>query len=394
MAGVIKLESDPRITVLALSWRDIKAPKAGGAEIHTHEMLSRADHKKIRFIHFSPLFDSASPDETIDGVRYLRQGNIFSVISAAHAFYRANRDRIDFVIDQCNTHRFFTPFWVPQEKRIFYIHQLTREIWDIQTTFPVSTLGKHLETPMLRMNRNDRAIITVSESTKKDLVAVGFPAERITIVPNALSRDTRACAQNIPEKVTPATFIYVGRFAHYKGIDAAIEALGIVKKTYPDARLWCVGKKDDTYIANTLHPICERYGLTEGAPESNADVIYWGFVSDAQKMQLQGQAKALLFPSVREGWGIIVLEAGIMNTPSIVYDAPGCRDAVDNGKTGYLCRENTPQELARLMSQILDNPSEYASMQKVARDFSKQFSWDKSAKIFTDLILNLGKGSV
>ena len=244
------------------------------------------------------------------------------------------------------------------------------------------------------MNRNDRAIITVSESTKKDLVAVGFPAERITIVPNALSRDTRACAQNIPEKVTPATFIYVGRFAHYKGIDAAIEALGIVKKTYPDARLWCVGKKDDTYIANTLHPICERYGLTEGAPESNADVIYWGFVSDAQKMQLQGQAKALLFPSVREGWGIIVLEAGIMNTPSIVYDAPGCRDAVDNGKTGYLCRENTPQELARLMSQILDNPSEYASMQKAARDFSKQFSWDKSAKIFTDLILNLGKGSV
>ena len=140
MAGVIKLESDPRITVLALSWRDIKAPKAGGAEIHTHEMLSRADHKKIRIIHFSPLFDSASPDETIDGVRYLRQGNIFSVISAAHAFYRANRDRIDFVIDQCNTHRFFTPFWVPQEKRIFYIHQLTREIWDIQATFPVLSL--------------------------------------------------------------------------------------------------------------------------------------------------------------------------------------------------------------------------------------------------------------
>lgn len=119
MAGVIKLESDPRITVLALSWRDIKAPKAGGAEIHTHEMLSRADHKKIRIIHFSPLFDSASPDETIDGVRYLRQGNIFSVISAAHAFYRANRDRIDFVIDQCNTHRFFTPFWVRRKNGFF-----------------------------------------------------------------------------------------------------------------------------------------------------------------------------------------------------------------------------------------------------------------------------------
>ena len=112
-----------------------------------------------------------------------------------------------------------------------------------------------------------------------------------------------------------------------------------------------------------------------------------------------GQQEGVLLEKLKAGEvsaeGLrIVLEAGIMNTPSIVYDAPGCRDAVDNGKTGYLCRENTPQELARLMSQILDNPSEYASMQKVARDFSKQFSWDKSAKIFTDLILNLGKGSV
>lgn len=43
-----------RITILALSWRDIKAPKAGGAEVHTHEILKRADKDKYCIYHFSP----------------------------------------------------------------------------------------------------------------------------------------------------------------------------------------------------------------------------------------------------------------------------------------------------------------------------------------------------
>ena len=49
-----KIMRNSRITILALSWRDIKAPKAGGAEVHTHEILKRADKDKYCIYHFSP----------------------------------------------------------------------------------------------------------------------------------------------------------------------------------------------------------------------------------------------------------------------------------------------------------------------------------------------------
>ena len=99
----------------------------------------------------------------------MRHGNVSTVIFAAVRFYSLNRKNIDFVIDQCNTHRFFTPLWVKPEKRIFYIHQLTKEIWDYSAKFPLSKIGKALEEWFLWLNRHD-PVITVSESTKNELI--------------------------------------------------------------------------------------------------------------------------------------------------------------------------------------------------------------------------------
>ena len=53
----------------------------------------------------------------------------------------------------------------------------------------------------------------------------------------------------------------------------------------------------------------------------------------------------MLFLSVREGWGIPITEAGVVGTPSIVFDSTGIRDAIDNGKAGYLCETNDVEGL-------------------------------------------------
>ena len=113
-----KLVKDDRKTILSLSWRDIKSPASGGAEVHTHEMLSRINHGKYRIIHFSAMYDGLAESESIDQVDYIRKGSIFSVIWYALIFYKRNRANIDYVLEQCNTHRFFTPFWVEKKNRI------------------------------------------------------------------------------------------------------------------------------------------------------------------------------------------------------------------------------------------------------------------------------------
>ncbi len=383
-----KLSEDNRVTILALSWRDIKAPTAGGAEVHTHEMLKRLNHNKYRVIHFAPLYKGEEREEAIDGVQYIRKGNIISVIWYAFLYYKKNRKKIKYVIDQCNTHRFFTPLWVEHKKRIFYIHQLTREIWDINLKFPFSKIGKALESVFLRLNRKDYAI-TVSESTRQELVDLGFDRNKIIIVHNGISFDPWFEEQMYEKEEIP-TFIYVGRYAYYKGIDAAVMAIGKLHQQHINACLWILGKKNEEYVEKKLKPICEKYNLKWGDGEKGCDkdIISWGFVSEEKKLELLSRATALLFPSIREGWGIPITEAGVVGTPSIVYNSPGIRDAVDGGKAGYLCQSNSVEELMEMMRLSIDDAALYQEKKQWAYDFSKEFRWDKTGKVLEQFLDN------
>ena len=371
-----------RITILSLSWRDIKSPKSGGAEVHTFEMLRRADKRRYRIIQFSPLYEGLEREEVIDGITFHREGNAYSVIYKAWRYYRGHRNEIDIVIDQCNTHRFFTKFWIPPQKRIFYIHQLTREIWRINSPGIIGWIGEKLETPMLRLQRND-TVITVSESTKKDLTAVGFDESKIYIIPNALG-ETILEEPFHEDEIKGNEFIYVGRYSKYKGINVAIIALGLVKRRHPDVRLRIVGKKDEEVIQDVIEPLVRQYGLTYGGDDS--DIELCGFVPSEEKYRLMRKSRALLFPSQREGWGIIVSEAGAMGTPSIVYDSPGCRDAVDYGCAGYLCQENSPKEVARLMILSIEDKNGYRKMRMSAYDFAQGLSWEKNKGMFDTVL--------
>lgn len=380
-----KLTKDDRMTILSLSWRDIKSPVSGGAEVHTHEMLSRVNHKKYRIIHLSALYEGLSASENIDEVNYIRKGNIFSVIWYAMVFYKRNRRYIDCVLEQCNTHRFFTPLWVKKEKRIFYIHQLTREIWDIMMKFPMNKVGKFMENFLLHINRKDYTI-TVSQSTKNDLVESGYKSGKIFIIPNGVSFIPWEPEAFKTKEIVP-TFVYVGRYARYKGIDVAVEAFGKFKKERTDAKLWILGRKNDQYISECLLPLCSTYDLSWGeAGDEKADIISWGFVSEQEKLNLLSRATALLFPSAREGWGIPITEAGDVGTPSIVFNSPGIRDAVDFGKAGYLCNKNDANGLLEQMMLVIQKSDLYDEKRRRAYDFSVRFQWEKNGALFESVL--------
>lgn len=376
-----------QITLLALSWRDIKSPNAGGAEIYTYHMLQGAVKQGIRIIHFSPLFKGSPSEETIDGIQYLRKGNVLSVIWHAQIYYLKHRSYIDYVIDQCNTHRFFTKFWVKKQSRIFLIFQLTREIWDYHMPFPFNHIGRLLENAMLRLSKKD-VTITESQSTMEDLIKVGFRKELIHVIPVGLSASAVLMPDEFSPKETKPTFIYVGRYARYKGINYAISALSLMKKTFPSARLWVVGKPNPQYIKKVLNPLCKNLNLTIGKT-NQCDIVIKGFVSDKEKQKLQSSAHALIFPSVREGWGMIVSEAAVCGTPSIVFNSPGCRDAVDFGRAGYLCRENSTEELCRLMLSTQQNREQYENIRNNAYEFSKALSWENTTEKFVALLQSL-----
>ncbi|MFS8213467.1 glycosyltransferase family 4 protein [Paenibacillus sp. S29] len=381
-------EQDGKTVVLLLSWRDIRSPKSGGAEIFTHEMLKRSQQGRFQFIHFSPQFEGMSEHEVIDGITYIRKGNIYSVIYYAMRYYRRHRRKIDYVINQANTHQFFTRFWVEASKRIFFIHQLTREIWFENAKFPLNVIGFHMEPLMLKLARKDRTL-TVSPSTRYDLLKLGFHPDRVHLLPEGIEFDHWPREQFLTKESNP-TFMYAGRFVKYKGIDLVVEAFGQLKEKFPQAMLWIAGKTDKTYVAEQLLPIMKRYGLTYGEPDeqgqSQADITFYGFVSAEHKLELMSRAHALVFPSLREGWGLTITEAAAVGTPSIVSNSPGLVDATDFGKSGYLCFHGDIRGLSEQMERAAKGGEDYMAIRERAYQYALRFHFDHTAAAFEQLM--------
>lgn len=356
-----------------LSWRDIQAPKKGGAEVFTHAMLAKRDFNLTDIIHFSPRFEGGKSMETIDGVEYIRKGNMATVILHAMFYYANHRNEIDFVVDQCNTHRFFTPFWVKRDKRIFFIHQMTREIWKRQLKEPFGTVGMIMENTMTRIYKKCKTL-TVSDSTKEDLVTLGFEDKNIVILPEGI--DFIPWERSKWLSGNPYGFTYVGRYSSYKGIDATVEAFCRFEQSYPEATLGIIGKKNEPYIQQVLEPIIEKYKT------DHSKITYFGFVSEEEKLRLMSESHCLVFPSEREGWGLTITEGAAVGTPSIVFDSPGLRDAVQKGKSGFMTSINSVDEIFNLMVKSTKDLELYQRIQTNAYEFSKQLNWQATADAF------------
>ncbi|MCM3207572.1 MULTISPECIES: glycosyltransferase family 4 protein [Paenibacillus] len=385
--------------VLLLSWRDILAPRRGGAEVFTHEMLKRSTSERYQYVHFSPEFPGSQPIQEIDGILYVRSGNIWSVILHAAKFYRKHHKQISYVINQCNTHQFFTRLWVPRSKRIFFIHQTTREIWYQNMDIIRGLLGYVLEPMLLRMAKYDQTI-TVSASTRNDLIRHGFDPDDVKVIPEGIEFDHWPRESWLPKGSRP-TFLYVGRFMKYKGIDFVFEAFGKLKTTFPNAVLWIAGKTNHQYVDLELRPIMERYKLrameyseTDDLAQLNdhVDVIFHGFVTEERKLELMSRAQVLVFPSQREGWGLTITEAAAVGTPSIVSNSPGLVDAVDYGRSGYLVSHGDVEALSRQMVRSIDKPEEYEFIRQQAYTFAKQFHFDHTGQEFGEWLEHLSRG--
>lgn len=362
--------------ILIFNWRDIKNPKAGGAEVVTHECAKRwvkeGDHEVILF---TAEFPGCRKTEEIDEVKVIRAGRQYSVHWHAFRRYRKTfKGKYDLVIDEINTIPFFTPLYA-HEPVIGLIHQLCREIWWYETKFPLNALGYVSELLYLRLYRRV-PMITVSESTKQDLLRLGFNEKSIHMIPEGIDFKPRNSGS---EKESVPTLIYVGRLIKSKRVHHVIEAFKLVTQQVSNAQLWLVGSGDGTAYEGSLRRMVKTDGL-------NGRVKFWGRVSGDRKRALMGKAHALLAASVREGWGLIVIEANAMGTPAIGYNISGLRDSIRHEETGLLTSVNTPSALAEQVTSFLNDGNLQNKLCQNALAYARNFHWDRSAKAFMDVI--------
>jgi len=314
---------------------------------------------------FAAGFPGAAPTAELDGIRIVRKGRQWSVHLQAIRHYR-NRlaGRFDLVIDEVNTMPFFTPLWadIPASLLIF---QLAREVWWYESRFPVNAIGYVVEPWYLRLYRRTNAY-TISESTRDDLRRLGWRAP-ITVVPIGIED----VAIEPLERSAPPSFVYVGRLAPSKRVHDIIQAFAGFQTTGPPGRLLLVGDGPPGYVRR-LRQLVSRLGIEQA-------VEFCGRLGVAEKHRRMTQAVALLMTSVREGWGLVVTEAGACGTPALVYDVAGLRDSVRNEETGLIVAPS-PAQLAAAMRRLVVDPSLRQRLGAGARAWSQTFSLDRSAQ--------------
>ena len=355
--------------ILWLNWRCWLNPAMGGAEVFTYEVAKRwvASGHEVNL--FTSKFPDCKDEETVDGVKITRAGGRFTVYRQARRYYskRFKKQGFDVIIDEINTQPFFAPKFANNgEKIVALIHQLAREFWFYETPFPVSYIGYNLLENRWLKQYVDVPTVTVSESTCKDLLDLGF--KHVSVVPEGLNFEPLSA---LPDQDSKPIVAFSGRLKRAKRPDHAIKAFELVKEKVPNAELWVFG---DGPFRKTLERL------------SGLRIRFFGNLSSFERRELLKKCWVLMVPGVREGWGLNIIEANALGLPAVAYNVPGLCDSVKNNETGMLAEGGNIRDLAeKTINLLTDNPLR-EKLRVNSLNYSKQFSWEKTANELMKLI--------
>lgn len=360
-----------------MSWKCIKHPWKGGAEFATYEILKRLSEKGYECVWFAPKFKGCLKEEEIEGIKIIRDFNIYTIyFNAWRKYVEEFKGKFDVVIDQVNGIPFFTPLYV-KEPVIMYIHHVGDVCWDYEMPFPLSKIGKYSEKMVLRLYKNIPTVC-VSPSTKKDLEDLGF--KNINVVYNGCNvKPLDKLDFSIKEE---NSLCFVGRVTAMKRLEHAIKVVSLVKEEINDVKFYVVGRaKKEKYL-------CKLKNLANMLDLKN-NVIFLGYLPFKERNEILRKSLIQIVTSVKEGWGLNVIEGNALGVPAVGYRVNGLVDSIKDGYNGFLVKDGNVKEMAEKVINILDDKNLLKKLSKNSIEWAKQFSWDKSAEEFEGVIKNV-----
>ena len=349
-----------------LSWRDFTHPEGGGAE---HYLETVAEHLAARgheVVVYCAAHGDAPAAETKEGVRFRRQGGRLTVYAAALLALRRDERRdggYDVVVDTQNGIPFFSA-WGTRSPLVVLVHHIHREQWPVVFGPVAARLGWLIESRLAPRVYAGRQYVAVSGRTRDELVDLGVSGDRIAVIHNGTDSPLALGVDRSPDP----TLVVLGRLVPHKRVEHAIDVLARLRPTHPGLRLRIVGHGwwHDRIAQHAEHSGVAGY------------VALLGFVDEETKHAELASAWVALAPSVKEGWGLCVVEAASHGVPTVAYrDAGGLSESIVHGRTGVLV--DGLAAMAHEVSLLLGDRDRREEMGAHAREYAQQFTWTGTA---------------
>jgi glycosyltransferase involved in cell wall biosynthesis len=355
--------------VAFLSWRDTGHPDGGGSEEYIEHVAARLAARGHDVTIRCAAYDGAAAEEMRDGVRLVRRGRRLTVYPRGllWATLGAGR-RADVLVEVVNGIPFGAGL-VRRRRTVPLVHHLHREQWQMIYPGWRGRVGWLIERSTIRAYRA-LPFLTVSQATAADLVALGVAGDAVHVVPNGAERRP---VQEVER--SPVTLCTLSRLVPHKRLEHAVDVVRALATRYPGLRLRIIG-------AGWWEPELRRYVDRTGAGHL-VDLV--GHVDADERDRELASAAAMLLPSVREGWGLAVIEAALQGTPTVAYrSAGGVSESVRHDLTGLLV--STPTDLETAADRLLADDALRTRLSAACRDWALSFDWDDAATSIETLL--------
>jgi len=345
---------------------------------------------KEKVINFDDRFDYASLGIDIHFVNFPRGFNLFKQLKASKQINNLVRQINPDIIHAHFTTGIFTAVLYQKLPKLTIgtIHGLgfpvltglKKYIFKLIEYFCIGRLDQ-----VWLLNRSDYEIVSKINDEKAfilDVAGLGCDISRFDSKKFESKRSTIKSDLGINEKSFVIAF--TGRFVHFKGFDLVIRAFLELNKSDPsNYTLILIGGPD------SIH----KTGLTESEEREYLDcnqIIKAGFTQNVE--YYLSIADIFLFPSLKEGMPICIIEALAMGVPTITADSRGCNDLVVNSKNGILLSATpTVEEIIEALTFLKENPLVLKEFKENALKRRVSLSRDLYIERQIDVYSNLAK---
>lgn len=359
------------VRIAMLNFREPQQTTAGGAEEYAWQVSRFLLSQGASVVFVTGRQRGQRRAEVREGIGLRRMGNPFLVYLLVPLWLLFHRRRFDAVIDTMNGIPFFSPVVVSRRTQVLcLVHHVHDRQFAAFLPRWLAVLGCFVEGPVARLLYRRCVTITVSESSRQELLGKLRWLGPITIVPNG-------CV--VPERVPPVeapgdpAIVYAGRLVGHKRIEQVVDLAGEL-----GVAVHVIGRGPER--ARLARRIA-RGGL--------GDLVrLHGFVPEARKVALLGAARLNVTASEFEGWGLTVMEAAALGVPTVAYDVAGLRDSVRDGVTGWLVRDG--ERLADVVGHALkelESPCRREEVAEACRAWAREFTWARTGANITELIV-------